>query len=228
MSLGKNLQFLRKMKRITQEELADQLKVSRQTVSKWELDAAYPEIDKLIELCRLFSCTMDQLVREDMTVVDEMYSNLRTEWLEPFLYLQHIVISIDPETDAIEHMKRTAKTLGISDPHIIGWDFPHLSQEQINVYNMHGYAAALILSENTVLPDGVTALEHPRQQYAAITIRDPFTAPFTTIPNAYKVLLTWMKANGIRGKRQKETIGCFEKEYTADGITYMDVYMALE
>ncbi len=228
MSLGQNLQFLRKMRQITQEELADKLNVSRQTVSKWELDASCPEIDKVIELCELFSCSMDQLIRGDMTVIDDMYSNIRTEWVEPFRYLQHIVISADPETDAIEHMKRTARLLGIVDPQIIGWDFPHLSQEQINVYNMHGYAAALLLPQNVQPPEGSEALAHPRQQYAAITIREPFTAPFTTIPNAYKVLLTWMKANGIRGKRQKEAIGCFEKEYRADGTDYMDVYIAVE
>ena len=67
MSFGQNVQFLRKMRnKMTQEELADKLGVSRQTVSKWELDTAYPEMNKLIELCNLFSCSMDQLVREDI------------------------------------------------------------------------------------------------------------------------------------------------------------------
>ena len=43
MSFGQNVQFLRKMhNKMTQEELAEKLGVSRQTVSKWELDAAYP------------------------------------------------------------------------------------------------------------------------------------------------------------------------------------------
>lgn len=41
MSVGKNLQFLRKMKDLTQEELAEKLAVSRQTVSKWELDVSH-------------------------------------------------------------------------------------------------------------------------------------------------------------------------------------------
>lgn len=228
MSLGQNLQFLRKLSRMTQETLAEKLDVSRQTVSKWELDAAYPEMEKVLELCSLFNCSMDQLVREEMNVVDDLYSNMRCKWVEPFRYLRHIVISTDPETDAIEHMKRTADSLGISDPQMIGWDFPHLSQEQINVYNMHGYAAALILPEDTEVPKGTEVLDQPRQQYAVITIRDPFNAPFTTIPNAYKVLFTYMKANSLRGKRHKEAIGCFEKEYTTDGVCYMDVYIALE
>lgn len=227
MNIGSNLQFLRKMSGLTQEALAEKVDVSRQTISKWELDAACPEMNKLIELCDLFHCTMDQLAREDMNVADDMYSNMRCEWVEPFRYLQYTVISSEPEADAIEHLKRTASVLGIADPQIIGWDFPHLSQEQINVYNMHGYAAALILPENITPSEGMSVLTHPRQQYAVITIREPFTAPFTTIPNAYKILLTYIKTNGLCGKKEKGAIDCFEKEYTADGIDYMDVYIAL-
>ncbi|WP_313017949.1 helix-turn-helix transcriptional regulator [Acetoanaerobium noterae] len=48
---------------MTQEELAEKLGVSRQTVSKWELDVMYPEMDKVIEICKLFSCSMDELIR---------------------------------------------------------------------------------------------------------------------------------------------------------------------
>ena len=64
MSFGKNLQFLRRMRgNMTQEALAEKMQVSRQTVSKWELDAAFPEMDKALELCRIFSCTLDNLFR---------------------------------------------------------------------------------------------------------------------------------------------------------------------
>ena len=53
MNFGKNLQILRKMTNLTQENLAEKLDVSRQTVSKWEQNLAYPEIEKLIEVCEL-------------------------------------------------------------------------------------------------------------------------------------------------------------------------------
>lgn len=53
MSLGENLQFLRKKENITQEQLAEQLGVSRQSISKWESDTAYPEMEKLLQLCKL-------------------------------------------------------------------------------------------------------------------------------------------------------------------------------
>lgn len=62
---GENLQFYRKRKNMTQEQLADQLEVSRQTVSKWEAGASYPEMEKILQLCDVFSCSMDTLMREN-------------------------------------------------------------------------------------------------------------------------------------------------------------------
>lgn len=228
MSFGQNLQFLRKLRnRMTQEELAEKMNVSRQTISKWELDAAWPEIDKVVELCRLFSCTMDELIREDLTLPDEAYSNLRTEWVEPLRYIRYAVISTEPEEDAIAHVKGWAKQLGLPEASVIGWDFPVLSQEQINVFNMHGYAAALLLPES-VTPETGEIVSQPRQRYIAITIRDPHTAPFRLIPNAYKTLNAYMKANGLTHDARKGILDCFEKEYDRDGVHYMDVYIAIQ
>lgn len=61
--LGENLQYYRKRKNMTQEQLAEQLEVSRQTVSKWEAGNSYPEMEKILQLCDLFSCSMDTLMR---------------------------------------------------------------------------------------------------------------------------------------------------------------------
>ena len=67
MSFGKNLQYLRRLsKNLTQEGLAEKLNVSRQTVSKWETDEAMPEMEKALELCKIFNCSMDNLFRNDM------------------------------------------------------------------------------------------------------------------------------------------------------------------
>lgn len=230
MSLGQNLQFLRKMgNKMTQEELAEKLGVSRQTVSKWELDAVYPEINKLVELCNLFSCSMDELVRENMNVSDEAYSDIRIEMVEAFSYVKYAVISAEPEDDALNHVRQWAKELKMGNPEIIGWDFPLLSREQINVFNMHGYEAALILTDKILLSDlKMDVIRQDRQKYIAITIKSPMVAPFRLIPNAYKVLMTHMKINGIKHKEDKKVIFCFEKEYDVEGVHYMDVYIAIE
>ncbi len=229
MSFGQNLQFLRKMRnKMTQEELAERLGVSRQTVSKWELDIAYPEMDKVMELCRLFSCNMDELVRGDVNVSDEAYSDIRLEEVAPFRYIRYAVISCEPEDDAIAHVRKWAEALGVENPDIIGWDFPVLSQEQVNVFHMHGYAAALVLPKGlTDVVDGAEILTQEKQKYIAVTINGPFEAPFRIIPNAYKLLDTHMQVNGIK-YRQDIGIPCFEREYTIDGVPCMDIYIAVE
>lgn len=67
MSFRDNLQHLRATRNMTQEQLAMLLGVSRQSVSKWEAERAYPEMDKLLRLCDLFGCTLDELVTGDLT-----------------------------------------------------------------------------------------------------------------------------------------------------------------
>ena len=63
MSLGENLQYLRAREGVTQEQLAERLDVSRQSVSKWESAASYPEMDTLLKLCDMFRVDMDTLLR---------------------------------------------------------------------------------------------------------------------------------------------------------------------
>ena len=67
MTFGEKLAKLRKENNYTQEQLADKLDVSRQSVSKWESDVAYPETDKLIKLSKLFHCSIDYLLDNQTT-----------------------------------------------------------------------------------------------------------------------------------------------------------------
>ncbi|MEE0858936.1 MAG: helix-turn-helix transcriptional regulator [Acutalibacteraceae bacterium] len=66
MTLGEKLSKLRKEYNYTQEQLADILGVSRQSISKWESDIAYPETEKLIELGKIFECFMDYLLKDEV------------------------------------------------------------------------------------------------------------------------------------------------------------------
>lgn len=69
MSFRDNLQHLRSERHMTQEQLAMLLGVSRQSVTKWESEKAYPEMDKLLKICQIFECTLDDLVTGDLTGV---------------------------------------------------------------------------------------------------------------------------------------------------------------
>ena len=65
MTTGDKLAKLRKENNYTQEQLAELLGVSRQAVSKWESDLAFPETEKLIRISELYGCSVDYLLKED-------------------------------------------------------------------------------------------------------------------------------------------------------------------
>ena len=67
MSFRDNLQHLRAARNMTQEQLAMLLGVSRQSVTKWEAEKSYPEMDKLLKMCQIFECSLDDLVQGDLT-----------------------------------------------------------------------------------------------------------------------------------------------------------------
>ena len=62
MTLGERLCKLRKEKGLSQEDAADKINVTRQTISKWELDQSLPDFDKIIPICKLYGITSDELL----------------------------------------------------------------------------------------------------------------------------------------------------------------------
>lgn len=79
MKLGEKIAIQRKELNYTQEQLADILGVSRQSISKWESDIAYPETEKLIELGKLFDCSMDYLLKEEVIEKGDVQTSILTE-----------------------------------------------------------------------------------------------------------------------------------------------------
>ena len=73
-NLGEKLFELRKAKNLSQEEVADKLGVTRQSVSKWETNQSTPDFDKIVPLCELFEISTDELLigkREDKKEIKE-------------------------------------------------------------------------------------------------------------------------------------------------------------
>ena len=63
MTMGQRLLALRTQAGLSQEALAEQLGVSRQSISKWETDSSIPDLDKLVRLSEIFGVTLDELVK---------------------------------------------------------------------------------------------------------------------------------------------------------------------
>lgn len=66
MKFNEKLITLRKSKKLSQEDLANELGVARQTISKWELGETTPEMDKLIKISEIFKISLDDLVKEEL------------------------------------------------------------------------------------------------------------------------------------------------------------------
>lgn len=81
MTLGERLTLLRKEMNLSQEEVAEKLNVTRQTVSKWELDQSTPDFDKVIPICKLYNISSEELLtgrKADVNNNDQEY-NLMTD-----------------------------------------------------------------------------------------------------------------------------------------------------
>ena len=72
MKFGDNLKTIRKNKKMSQEQLAEKVNVSRQSVSKWENGEAYPEMNNILELCKIFNCKLNDLVHTDMSDISSL------------------------------------------------------------------------------------------------------------------------------------------------------------
>ena len=86
MEFNNKLYELRKLKGFSQEELANRLNVSRQTVSKWEIGESAPDMEKLVAISELFDISLDELVLDKATkkeetseqiVKSELYSDIK-------------------------------------------------------------------------------------------------------------------------------------------------------
>lgn len=87
MNIGGKIQELRKISGMTQEQLAEKLNISRQTVSKWEVGGALPDLESVLKLCGIFQISLDDLLEEEkkarggedrITIEDLAYLNRRS------------------------------------------------------------------------------------------------------------------------------------------------------
>lgn len=233
MSLGTNIQYLRKINKLTQEQFAEKMGVTRQTVSRWESDEVTPELNKLVEVCSAFSCKLDELVRDNMSSKNEIYSEVEIRKVSAFKMARYVMISPNPEADVQNYMRKWGEKSGLTaenpDVWMIGWDFPYVSQELQTRFGLHGYVAAYILPEGFETDCvGVEYAQNKEAQYAVITVREPFVQPFERIPTGYKCIMEFLQANNFKEKVCDDIVCCFEHEYEKDGVSYMDIYVHVD
>lgn len=92
---------LRKHSRLSQEEVAEQLKVSRQTISNWENGSAQPALDKAVELAYLFDVSLDELVGKTVRPTTRQSEILTA------LVGQRVTLYLNPESQAWLSVSKT-------------------------------------------------------------------------------------------------------------------------
>ena len=111
MEFNNKLYELRKQKGFSQEELANRLNVSRQTISKWEVGESTPDMEKLVAISDLFEVSLDELVKgeepklaepSEQLVKSELYSDIKEQ-----------VLTVDNKKKAKKGIKIAGIILGI-------------------------------------------------------------------------------------------------------------------
>lgn len=95
MNIGQNIVKLRREKTMTQEDLAEELDVSRQAISKWEVGASKPDIDNLVKLSKLFAIPIDEIVNNEVIKTEALSISVKNDdkryeiliWIRRFMIL---------------------------------------------------------------------------------------------------------------------------------------------
>lgn len=154
----------------------------------------------------------------------EIYSEIRTTELDTMYVASAIAISANPEEEVITFLKTWAKENGIdSKSRQFGFDYPVSEEQQSN--NLRGYEYWVTVPENTPGCEKVTIKKIEKSKYAVLRITDPFSDPFTKIPNGWRKLVE--QFNHYQSTYNKNGY-CLEEIVEENGITYMDIFLPIE
>lgn len=96
MTIGDRLLKLRRERNLSQEDLANELDVSRQTISKWETNQSIPDFDKIVPLCEYFGITTDELLTGNSNIIEAKVQDVKSNFarniaIAVMLYILSIV-----------------------------------------------------------------------------------------------------------------------------------------
>ena len=95
MEFGKQIKKLRQEAQLSQEELAERIYVSRQTISNWENDKSYPDVNSLVLLSETFQISLDKLIKGDIEVMKDVIQKEEIEKMNRYggIYTMMLIAS---------------------------------------------------------------------------------------------------------------------------------------
>ena len=223
MYFASNLQFLRRRKGITQEKLANQLGVSRQAISKWESGETIPEVSTLLQLAELFSCKLDDLLRQELSAAA---SPVRIVTVKGFRMVRHCLISPNAREDLRILLQTWVQQQGLTDTPLLMWNFPYTTQEQKQQFSMEGVAAALVLPEYfSPMESAYPICAQSDCTYALLTMEEPDGRSHFQIAQGIRTILEALQVMGIPKSAKEGFLPCFERHYEKNGVAMADLYL---
>lgn len=221
MFFGENLLFLRRANGMTQERLAERMGISRQTVSKWESGDATPELGKLAELCDIFGCSLDDLLRVDLAAQRD--TDLRPVLVKGFSMARYTIISSNARRDAQRYITDWAARNGLPNPRLLFWGYPGITREQKRA-GLTGCSVACILPNGFREKDpDVEIHRQPDGVYAVMTVRYSGNPPGAdrVIPG----ILERLPELGLKKSAAKGFLPVFRRYEEQNGVSRMEVFL---
>ena len=94
MELGKHIKMYRQEAHLSQEELANRVYVSRQTISNWENDKSYPDVNSLVLLSEIFRISLDKLIKGDIEVMKNVIQKEEIEKMNRYGKIYTIMLIV--------------------------------------------------------------------------------------------------------------------------------------
>ena len=94
MELGKHIKMYRQEAHLSQDELANRVYVSRQTISNWENDKSYPDVNSLVLLSEIFQISLDKLIKGDIEVMKDVIQKEEIEKMNRYGKIYTIMLIV--------------------------------------------------------------------------------------------------------------------------------------
>ena len=105
MDIGLQIKKFREQQKISQEELALKIFVSRQTISNWETNKSCPDVKSLITLSNIFNVSLDNFIKEDIKEIEDK--------VEALLKNKTYKVKLDVDSESIKKLKEAFKGHGV-------------------------------------------------------------------------------------------------------------------
>lgn len=201
-------------------------------------DRAFARAFRAVNRCAPNECKKRSMLWLDPIIIEEL-ENIGGERVEHYLsevffetlpdltVVSAVVISKNPEEEVIAFLENWVKEQpDLKAGRSFGFDVPVSPAQQDE--GIRGYEYWISITGQAKITNGVSIKTIPGTKYAVLRITDPFADPFNRIGKGWNRLVEWMKDHA---KPEKEIQGmryCLEEVKEMDGVTVMDIFMAVE